>query len=190
MQIAGFRRLGLIALLCAVLVVGCSAIATDAIHMPLLAGTSVGRPQQATPPAFHPVADRACAELRDAMSQTLGTSIEMAESPFVDYVGGLSGTGCQLMASGTGETFPDFIEVSRQLGAMLGEHGWTEDTAYIADGPTGTATAFRKRAALGLLTVGWSPAPQAGCPTDQPVTSCQLAPAQQLYTIVLLLAQA
>jgi hypothetical protein len=79
--------------------------------------------------------------------------------------------------------------VAQDLKGMLNSRGWQEEISYAADGPTGTASGFRKGDGLCLLNVGWKPTEDAHCPTDQPISACELAPEQQLYTIVLNCAQ-
>jgi hypothetical protein len=143
---------------------------------------------QKSAPAFQPLPAEACAELQEAMEEVLAVDVTMEEAHFEDIIGGMTGSGCLLSAKGTGRNFPSFIEVAQDLSAMMVERGWVEDTRYIADGPTGTATAFRLDNQLALLSVGWDPAPGA-CPEDQPISACELAPEQQLYSITLQVAQ-
>jgi tetratricopeptide (TPR) repeat protein len=123
------------------------------------------------------------------MAQTLGVDVATAEAPFQDYVSRKAGTGCQVIATGTGLDFENFMAVADTLREMLRYQGWREDTMYVADGPTGTGTGFQRASELCLLTVGWEPSADANCPQDQPISACQLAPEQQLYTIELNCAQ-
>jgi hypothetical protein len=57
-------------------------------------------------------------------------------------------------------------------------------TAQLAQ-PAG----FRQGNRLYLLQVGWEPSEDANCPSDQPISACDLEPQQHLYTIVLNCAQ-
>jgi hypothetical protein len=75
--------------------------------------------------------------------------------------------------------------VTKSLWAMLAAQGWQEDTMYAADGPTGAAGGFRQGDGLCLLAVEWKPSPDANCPSDKPISDCQLKPEQQLYSISL-----
>jgi len=61
--------------------------------------------------------------------------------------------------------------------------GFTEQPAYQADGPTGTATAATRDMALALIRAEWVPAPEVQCPSDQPISECDLKPEQKLYTV-------
>jgi tetratricopeptide (TPR) repeat protein len=139
--------------------------------------------------ALQPLSPSMCDDLSNAMAQALGVDVATAEAPFQDYVSGKAGTGCQATATGTGLDFENFMVVADTLREMLGYQGWQEDFMYAADGPTGTGTGFRRAGALCLLTVGWEPSEDANCPQDQPISACQLAPEQQLYTIELNCAQ-
>jgi hypothetical protein len=54
--------------------------------------------------------------LQKAMAERLGVEIEQSTAPFQDYLTGETGTGCQLVATGTGQDFPHFVEVAADLG--------------------------------------------------------------------------
>jgi len=49
--------------------------------------------------------------------------------------------------------------------------------------------AVEKGAALALVSVGWEPAPGTARPPEQPISACEVPPAQQLYAITLGAAQ-
>jgi len=138
---------------------------------------------------LQPLGPAVCDDLANAMAQTLGVDVATAEAPFQDYVSGKAGTGCQAIATGTGLDFENFMVVADTLREMFRYQGWREDFMYAADGPTGTGTGFRRAGELCLLIVGWEPSEDANCPQDQPISACQLAPEQQLYTIELNCAQ-
>jgi hypothetical protein len=140
-------------------------------------------------PGFEPLPPEICYELGQAMMHTLQVTVTLSQAPFEDYVQGTSGTGCQATAVGTGVDFESYSSVAASLNAMMDERGWREDQMYAAGGPTGTATAFRHNGDLCLLSTGWKPASDAQCPPDQPISACELAPEQQLYTIQLNCAQ-
>ncbi|NIO70530.1 MAG: hypothetical protein GTN71_16255 [Anaerolineae bacterium] len=151
--------------------------------------TVVPQPTTEAEGALQPLSPAACDELANAMAQTLGVDVATAEAPFQDYVSGKGGTGCQATAQGTGLDFENLTAVADTLREMLRYQGWREDSMYAADGPTGTGTGFERAGELCLLTVGWEPSEDAHCPQDQPISECQLAPEQQLYTIDLNCAQ-
>ena len=131
---------------------------------------------------FKPLDSAACGDLAKAMEQALGVKTATAEAPFQDYITGQAGTGCQTTAAGAGW---DFVAVNKSLRAMLTAQGWQEDMMHAADGPAGTASGFRQGDGLCLLTVEWKPSPDANCPSDKPISDCQLKPEQQLYSISL-----
>ena len=137
------------------------------------------------PRAFQPLPPETCYDLGQAVMQTLGMTVTLAEEPFDDPLRGTAGAGCQSKVTGTGADFDNQITVAAQVKKMLEGQGWTEDVMYAADGPTDSATAFQRNGALCLLSAGWSPADGANCPTGQPISACNLAPEQQLYTILL-----
>jgi hypothetical protein len=133
-----------------------------------------------------PLESAACGDLAKAIGQALGVETSLAEAPFQDYVTGQAGTGCQMAVAGAGW---DFAAVTKSLWAMLAAQGWQEDTMYDADGPTGAVRGFRQGGGLCLLTVEWKPSPDANCPSDKPISDCQLKPEQKLYSVSLNCAQ-
>lgn len=139
--------------------------------------------------AFTPLPAEACESLRALAAETLGAEATLSEVPFTDIVGGGSGSGCQVTVTGTGADFGTFLEVAQRLSAALSEAGWTEEPAYLADGPTGTATGFRQGNQLVLLSVGWQPGPAVSCPANEPIAACNVPPDQQQFTITLQGAQ-
>ncbi len=138
---------------------------------------------------YKPLDPAACSDLADGVSETVGVKAETEQTAFDDYVSNETGTGCQATAAGTGADFESVPAVASALSEMLEARGWEEDMQYNADGPTGTATAFHLENALCLLHVGWEPSEDADCPSDQPISACELAPEQQLYTATLNCAQ-
>ena len=138
---------------------------------------------------FQPLSPAACSDLANAMAKTLGVEAATAEAPFQDYISGKTGVSCQAMATGDGLDFDDFWSVAEDLKGMLEAQGWQEDISYMAGGPTGAGSGFRKDNGLCLLMAGWEPSGDADCPTDKPIGLCELSPEQQLYTITLNCAQ-
>jgi hypothetical protein len=77
--------------------------------------------------------------------------------------------------------FSDPNSVLRTLVEAM--QGWTEDTQYQAGGPTGAATGLTRDMGLMMISVMWTPSPDANCPNDQPISACELKPEQKLYTV-------
>jgi hypothetical protein len=141
-------------------------------------------------PNYEPLPPAACEALRDSMAAALRVEVTINETSFTDYVNNLTGTGCQIVATGTGADFSNFVDVATELQSNLEAQGWVQDQRYIADGPTGTLSGFWQDDQLCLLESGWEPAEGVDCPADQPISACQIPPEQQLYTISLNCAQA
>lgn len=132
-----------------------------------------------------------CEDYRDDLVKTLNQVEVVIENNvrFQDYVSGKRGTGCQLTANGTGADFESPWSVADAVKEMLEAQGWQIDIRYQADGPTGTGVGFRKDSGLCLLGANWQPSPDVDCPEDWPLSSCNMAPEQQLYEIFLNCAQ-
>jgi len=141
------------------------------------------------PSALQPLSDIECGDLAEGMSQALGIAGETTEAMFEDYVNQRVGSGCQTTITGTGLDFESVEVVDRALRGMIQAQGWYQDIRYDGGGPTGQITGFRQANKLCQLVVGWEPSEDADCPSDQPIFMCELAPEQQLYTIILNCAQ-
>ncbi len=142
-----------------------------------------GKPTtQAASGSYTPVSLEVCQILQEMAVQALATTFTMTSgTPFADPLSGETGLGCTLTATGTGANFHDPGKVTADLvSAFL---GWTELPAYQASGPTGAATAMSRDMGLLLISAEWAPTPEAQCPSDQPISACDLKPEQKLYTI-------
>ena len=139
-----------------------------------------------TPPGtLQPLAAASCAALAETVGHRLGVRATTDEAPFLDPFNGKSGTSCRITATGNGTVFKAPSTTADQLRELLEGQGWQEDSQYVADGPTGTATAYRQGNRFCLVSVVWEPAKEANCPEDQPISECQLTPEQKLYTVSL-----
>jgi hypothetical protein len=137
---------------------------------------------------YSPVSSTVCKTLQELAVDALSTSFAMQTgASFKDPVSQESGTGCTLTATGTGEQFSDPGTVTASL--VNGFQGWDEKTAYQAGGPTGAATGMTRDMGLLLINVTWSPAAGITCPNDQPISECDLTPAQKVYIITVQAAQ-
>lgn len=133
--------------------------------------------------AYQPLDAATCSEIETAVAETLGVETTLMEASFQDIVGGGSGSGCEVQATGTGVDFGSHVDVANDLIAMFEEMGWAQDMQYAADSPTATAGALRSGEGLCLFMAGWEPGPAVQCPADQPISACDVPPDQQIYTI-------
>lgn len=138
-----------------------------------------------TTAAWQPLAADSCAALAQDMAAALGVDVTQDEASITDPSTGESGMGCQVTATGTGEQFASPDAVVTTLAGMLEAQGWQEDPMLAAGGPTGMGEGFRQGNEMCMAAAQWSPDDSANCPTDQPISACELTPAQQLYTVTL-----
>ncbi len=104
---------------------------------------------------------------------------------------GETGSGCQAIAVGTGEVFPDMMVVEDAMRGILEELGWTEDPTAPAClgtggwGPGASSSCYTQADALCELFVHVDPIDDALCSNDEPITVCfnNLTPEQIVYTI-------
>jgi putative hemolysin len=135
---------------------------------------------------IEPLPMEVCNGQAQAMSHTLDDLVPtQSEEALDDWVTGATGTGCQATITGTGVQFESPSAVVNALGSMLEDQGWTADPMLVADGPTGTASGYRKGDQICLAAAMWEPDESANCPKDQPISACEVKPEQQNYTVTL-----
>jgi len=137
---------------------------------------------------YVPVSLAVCQTLQEMANQALSTTFTIEPStPFADPLSGETGLGCTLTATGTGADFPEPGKVTADL--VTAFVGWTEQPTYQASGPTGAATAMTRDMGLMLIRAEWEPAPGVKCPSDQPISACDIKPEEKQYTIYIQAAQ-
>lgn len=138
---------------------------------------------------YEPVSPSVCQTIQEAATQALGVNFTLeTRAPFIDTLAGEAGQGCRLTASGNGYNFSSPQAAVETLVNSAGL-GWTRLTNYQADGPQGTFTGLTRDMGLMLIKAEWEPAMGVQCPPDQPITLCNLAPEQRIYTIQIDIAQ-
>lgn len=138
---------------------------------------------------YTPISLADCEALKADVMRTFNLRATLIDTPFVEPFTGESGMACTIEVDGSGEDFANVPDVMNSLRLLLEQSGWTEDISYQADGPTGSATAFRLGNGLILATVGWEPAAEANCPSDQPISACDLTAEQMMYIVSLKAAE-
>jgi len=125
-----------------------------------------------------------CHDLAGEMEQRLGVPVQVTSpAPFQDPLSGQSSEGCQAAASGTGVEFESLDVLFTAVREIFEARGWQADINYDAGGPTGMLGGYRQDSALCLWLVEWTPSEDANCPDDQPISACELALEQRLYTV-------
>ncbi len=125
-----------------------------------------------------------CPELAGEMEQRLGVAVKVTDPATVeDPISGQKLEGCQAGTSGTGADFESVDAVIEAIDAMFLSRAWQADINYDAGGPNGAFGGYRLDDALCLWVVKWEPSADAQCPSDQPISACELAPEQRLYTV-------
>jgi hypothetical protein len=132
-----------------------------------------------------------CAEMAQVLTQAVTKAakppadVKVTQSEEALALPWASGPGCRAQATGTGEQFESPESVVEEIRAILTKDGWTEDMIMAAGGPTSTGSGFRKGELIAYASSGWWKDPSANCPADAPISACDLAPAQKLYTIMI-----
>ncbi len=135
---------------------------------------------------IQPLPEEVCNGQAQAMSHVLDDLVPtQSEEPLDDPINNASGSGCQATITGTGVQFESPRVVVSALGSMLEEQGWTADPLLAAGGPTGAGLGYRNGDQICRVDAIWHPDDSANCPQDEPVSTCELTPEQQNYTVTL-----
>lgn len=152
---------------------------------------AVVEPTPTTLVAVGTTLDEVCEELSGQVGTWFGAPVAAEPAERTDPASGETLEACRLQIQAMGDAMPgDFIEIASQLRGTLGVAGWEEDSDFIADSPTATATAFRRGGFLTMLSVGWQPGPAVSCMADQPIAECNVPLDQRQYTIEMLVSEA
>ncbi len=143
---------------------------------------STAAPAVVAPPAFAAPPQVDCQQIQNLAAGALKVSFSLETASF-STPSGHTGQGCVMQAKGTAVNFKDVPSVMNTL--LQAFPGWVQDANQAADSPTGSIQGIWSGNKLLLIQAGWQPAPEANCPTDQPIASCNLTPEQQIYTITL-----
>lgn len=82
-------------------------------------------------------------------------SMTLSEGEVEDYRTGQAGRGCRVEMKGSAAAFRESGEPDVALRERFAAPNWTEDYAYAADGPDGSAFAFRKGPVLCVFRAFW-----------------------------------
>jgi hypothetical protein len=148
-------------------------------------GTCSPAEEPAPAESLHPPAAEVCNGMAQAMMAALNTEVVQSEIAMTDPTSGASGMGCRAAATGTGEQFTSPDATMKALADTLTGGGWEEDMMLAAGGPTGIGAGFRSGDVFCLASAMWTPDASANCPSDAPISTCEVTPAQQLYSVTL-----
>lgn len=134
---------------------------------------------------YRPVANNDCITIKQNIQSHYNVNFSMAIESFTDIYG-VKGTACTIRAYGTGD---DFVNISAATNTITSAiTGYIQDMMYGASGPTGMTTGYRNGNSLATISIHWAPSSDANCPNNQPISSCNLLPSQQLYEVVVNIA--
>ncbi len=170
--------------------------AVQATEAAVTAPGSTEAPEAAFPGDLQPLSAAECDQLAAFMVNRLPVPpVEQMEVAVERE--DATGSGCQAIAVGTGEVFPDMMVVEDAMSGILEELDWTEDPTAPAClgtggwGPGASSRCYTQVDALCELFVHVDPIDDALCSDDEPIFVCfeSLAPEQIVYTINLTCAR-
>jgi hypothetical protein len=136
---------------------------------------------------YVPLPEDQCAAMFAMLQQVISIPVVLETVAFADPQTGDIGTSCRIHGIGNGNNFNNYMDPYNAIKAQLVPLGWVESSG--GGGPTGTMGGFVSGNTVAVVFVGWSPSPDANCPKDQPIASCNLTPEQKLYEITVDFAQ-
>ncbi len=205
-------RLGAIALLAALLFTAMRLIPEKAVTPPVaktIEPTPPARPT-VTPTASEspgilvppPLAD--CQDFRQALQTTLGLPVSLELDALFSDVAvqnlDANGRGCVLTFSADGALFPNLQAAFDRLQPVFDARGYQQNGTwgYGAGGDPsisetqadwwGSGVIYHKSYDPAQVWGAWRPAPGVACPTQQMDGTCDLPPAQRIYTLHVALA--
>jgi hypothetical protein len=147
-------------------------------------------PEAAFPGDLQPLDSTECDQLAAFMVNRLPVPPIEQKVVAVEH-NGEHGGGCQAIAVGTGEVFPDMMVVEEAMRGIMGELSWTEDTAAPVClgtggwGPGASSSCYFQADALCEVFVHVDPIDDTLCSNDEPIFVCfeGLEPEQIVYTV-------
>ncbi|MFA9403891.1 MAG: hypothetical protein ACERKY_12620 [Anaerolineales bacterium] len=181
----------------AVMVALTQTSATGATEAVIITAPETTEVLDEVPPGdFQPLSPDECEQLAAFMVNRLPVPpVEQGEVA-VEHEG-VTGVGCQALAVGTGEVFPDMMVVEEAMRGILRELGWNEDPTAPTClgiggwGPGASTRCYVQADALCEVFVHVNPVDGALCPDDEPIFVCleRLDPGQIVYTLNLTCAR-
>jgi hypothetical protein len=117
-------------------------------------------------PGYYPLSEDECNSLQTALTDSLGVIPAVTNpAPFNDWVNNITGTGCEMIFTGDGNSSFGGKEV-------FTNSGWTQAENYIAGGPGAMAIAYKKDNALCEFSSESGPADPSFCAPDMFFGEC------------------
>lgn len=97
----------------------------------------------------------ACDTIAEVVADVPTVSTSRTDTLVVDQRMGRTAQGCRVRVTGLRSAFGERNSPDERLRNELASRGWTEDFAYGADGPDGTAFALIKGSVLCMFEAAW-----------------------------------
>jgi dipeptidyl-peptidase-4 len=162
---------------------------TDCLGSPPAPAAPVESTAGVTAPAWEPLPQATCDALAAQMSSALDTETVQSIEPFTEPGTTRTGTGCQSLVKGTGVEFENPQSALDALAGVLEGQGWAEDPMLASGGATGAGEGYRKGDDICYASAEWQLDAATSCPSDQPISACEVPPEHRDYTVTLICAQ-
>jgi hypothetical protein len=97
----------------------------------------------------------ACDTVAQVVADIPSVSTTQIDTSVVDHRIGRTAPGCRVQVTGSRSAFGERDSPDERLRNELASRGWTEDFAYGADGPDGTAFALVTGSVLCMFEAAW-----------------------------------
>lgn len=100
-------------------------------------------------------ANGGCENVARVLAEFPTRAVDRSQGDVRDYRTGEVGRGCRVEMKGSAATFREIGEPDIALRERFARLGWSEDYEYAADGPDGSAFAFRNGSVLCVFWAHW-----------------------------------
>jgi hypothetical protein len=156
--------------------------AVSAIAAGLWAGAA-----QAQQQTLRPIPAAECQSLAAQIQTAAGFAMKAGEDDFTDLVSGADGRSCHIAGSASGQTISTPAELIAKIAAVFGS--WQPDPSRSDDGPSGAIKGYVSGNRIAEVDVSWEPGPGVTCSDKQSLTTCNVAPQQKLWNVMIDIVQ-
>jgi hypothetical protein len=117
-------------------------------------------------------AKEVCLELGNPLGQRLALNYVIGPKTFSELPNGISGEGCQLVVTGSGEEIPDWAVKNSDFVTEMFDSGWVMDPNFSAATGGGELLTVRKNDHVCMYFADTRPNDPTLCSSDEPISAC------------------
>ena len=157
--------------------------ALAALAMAIMAPPGATPAHAQTGMTLRPIPAAECQSLAAQTQQAVGIRTAASEDDFTDLASNIDGRSCHIAGSASNLAIATPAELMGKVAAVF--PGWNSEAARDAEGPTGAEKGYVNGNRIATIQVSWEPGPGAACSDKEPLSSCNIAPQQKLWNVVI-----